>query len=55
VKKALAWGMVAISTAGMIATQTGTVGSGEPRLVLQLSWAALLFSGLDGIFVTHDD
>jgi hypothetical protein len=55
VKKVLAWAMVLVSAAGVIATQVELVGKSEPRLVLQLSWLALLFSGLDGIFVTHDD
>lgn len=47
--------MTGLSAAGMVASQLGAVGDGEPRLVLQLSWAALLFTGLDGIFVTHED
>jgi hypothetical protein len=55
VKKVLAWAMVALSAAGIVATQLEFVGKSEPRLVLQLSWMALLFSGLDGIFVTHED
>jgi hypothetical protein len=47
--------MVLISLAGMTATQLGAIGESEPRLVLQLSWAALLFAGLDGVFVTDKE
>lgn len=47
--------MVGLSAVGMVATQLEFVGQSEPKLVLQLSWAALLFTGLDGIFVTHDN
>lgn len=54
-KKILAWAMVILSAAGIAATQLELVGESEPRLVLQLSWGALLFAGLDGIFVVHDD
>lgn len=54
-KKALAWLMVLTSAAGMIATQFGVIAEGEPRVVLQLSWAALLFSGFDGLLITKDD
>lgn len=54
-KKAIAWAMVLTSSAGMVATQLGAVGTGEPKLVLQLSWLALFFAGLDGILLTHGE
>ena len=44
--------MVLISAAGMAATQMGLIAESEPRVVLQLSWAALLFAGLDGLLIT---
>ena len=53
--KLVAWSMVVCSAAGIVATQLGALGEGEPKLVLQLSWAALLFSGLDAILIAHED
>jgi len=55
VKKALAWLMTLGASAGIIATQAGWVGDGEPLLVLQLSWAALLFAGLEGLLIASED
>jgi hypothetical protein len=49
--------MVALSLAG-IATSVWPwrlYAESEPTVVLALSWAALLFAGLDGLFVTHSD
>lgn len=54
-KKAVAWAMVAVSVAGMTASQFELVGQTEPKLVLQLSWAALFFAGIDGALVAHKD
>lgn len=55
IRKTIAWAMLLLSAAGIAATQFGAVGQGEPKLVLQLSWAALFFSGLDGILIAHKD
>lgn len=54
-RRAIAWAMVVISAAGMAATQLGALGAGEPKLVLQLSWAALFFAGLDGLLIATEE
>lgn len=43
------------SAAGMVATQFGWIGEGEPLTVLQLSWGALLLTGIDGLLITSED
>ncbi len=43
------------SSAGILATQANWIGVGEPKLVLQLSWFALLFSAVDAIFIEHKE
>lgn len=47
--------MLAASTTGIVATQVDWIGTGEPKLVLQLSWFALLFSAVDALFIEHND
>jgi hypothetical protein len=55
VKKALAWMMTLGAAAGIGATQMRLIGEGEPLVVLQLSWAALLFAGLDGLLIASKE
>lgn len=43
------------SATGIAATQAGWIGQAEPKLVLQLSWAALFFAGLDALMIVDDD
>lgn len=54
-KMAVAWTMAIGSAAGMVATQLGLIGDGEPLVVLQLSWGALLLTGIDGLLITSED
>lgn len=54
-KMAVAWTMALGSAAGMVATQLGLIGEGEPLTVLQLSWGALLLTGIDGLLITSED
>lgn len=54
-KMAVAWVMALGSAAGMVATQFGWIGEGEPLTVLQLSWGALLLTGIDGLLITSED
>lgn len=54
-KLAVAWTMAVGSAAGMVATQFGLIGDGEPLVVLQLSWGALLLTGIDGLLITSED
>lgn len=54
-KLAVAWAMALGSTAGMAATQLGWIGDGEPLVVLQLSWGALLLTGVDGLLIASED
>jgi hypothetical protein len=55
IKLGFAWVMTLGSAAGMVATQLELIGSGEPKVVLQLSWAALLFTGFDGLLISTED
>lgn len=54
-KMAVAWTMALGSAAGMVVTQLGWIGDGEPLVVLQLSWGALLLTGIDGLLITSED
>lgn len=53
-KRVLAWGMLVGSLAGSGASLAGWIAKGEPQVVLQLSWFALIFSAVDAIFIEHD-
>lgn len=55
IKLTVAWLMAMGSVAGMVATQVGWIGAGEPKLVLQLSWGALLLTGIDGLLISTED
>jgi hypothetical protein len=57
VKKALAWAMVILSVGGLVTSvwPWRLYAEGEPVTVLALSWLALLFAGLDGVFVVHEE
>lgn len=46
--------MIAVSAGGLVASQFELIGQAEPKLVLQLSWAALFFTGLDGVLIAHE-
>jgi hypothetical protein len=54
-KQIVAWMMAVGSATGIAATQAGWIGQAEPKLVLQLSWAALFFAGLDALMIVDDD
>jgi hypothetical protein len=57
VKKALAWVMLVGSVAGLITSvwPLELFAKSEPKVVLALSWAALLFSSIDALFIEHSD
>jgi hypothetical protein len=50
IQLALAWIMLVGSVAGLIASLAGVVGQDEPRLVLALSWIALIYAAFTAIF-----
>lgn len=47
--------MITGSLVGMTLSQLDLIAQGEPKIVLQLSWAALLFAGFDGLMIATED
>jgi len=54
-KRYLAWALLVASVIGDVLSWMEIVGKGEPKLVLHLSWFALIFSSLDAVLIEEKD
>jgi hypothetical protein len=52
VKKSIAWFMFVGGVVGFTLSATRVIAKNEPLLVLLLSWGALIYEGMNGVFIT---
>lgn len=54
-KLVLSWSLLVGSLIGTALSATEVIGKEEPKLVLLLSWFALVFAALDGVLIAQKD
>lgn len=54
VRQVVAWVFMVGGVIGSVLSVLGIIGKGEPQLVLQLSWFALIYSGFNGVQIVTD-